>query len=77
VEDSFYDEEKRFLNTPLELEGIPLAWFEEIEKQHGNLPGEIASLLGDLILLPPDQEPEQPNNGGVTVKDYRGKDEQS
>ncbi len=77
VEDSFYDEEKRFLDTPLELEGIPLAWFEEIEKQHGNLPGEIASLLGDLIVLPPDQEPEQPSNGGVTVKDYRGNDEQS
>lgn len=58
VDESFYIEEKRFLDTPLELEGIPLTWFEEIEKQHGNLPGEIASLLGDLILLPPDQEPE-------------------
>lgn len=77
VDESFYIEEKRFLDAPLELEGIPLAWFEEIEKQHGNLPGEIASLLGDLILLPPDQDEERPSNGGVTVKDYRSKDEQS
>lgn len=58
VEDDFYLMEKGLLRRTERVEGIPLDWYEAVEKKHGKLPGEIVIALGDLLIIP-DEESEE------------------
>lgn len=55
VGDAFYKEEKMLFDRAAEIEGIPLAFITEVEQQHGLLPGAVTVMLGDLLLLPPEE----------------------